>query len=348
MKTFPFRTLLFLSITVGLFCAASSQSRAENPAALPAYEPGAAIAGTLRIWGDEYMSAVVKYWAEGFKKYHPQIKVEAQLLGTATAMPSLYLGAGDLALFGRETNVTDNDGFLHNMQYRPLQLELMNGSLDVPGKSYALAIFVHKDNPLSQLTLPQLDAIFGCEHLRGLANIRTWGQLGLDGDWKDKPIHLYGYNVETGTGMFFLHTVLLDSRKMYWDQLKEFKDIKNPDGSKYESGQQIIDVMQNDRYGIAVSSVRYANPEVKAIALAAKEGSPYYQATREAIVSRQYPLSRQTYAFVNRPPGMPVDPKVKEFLRYVLSREGQEDVSRDHGYLPLSNEILAEQLKKLE
>jgi len=339
-----FETLWAVLSFVVVISMATALCRAQAGAP---YQAGQPITGTIRIWGDDNMSGVTSAWEKGFQKFHPQVNFETKLMGTATAMPGIYTGVADLALIGRETNTTDNDGFLHVLQYRPLRFELMTGSLDRPGKSYALAIFVHKDNPLSKLTLAQLDAVFGCEHRRGLDNIRTWGQLGLAGEWKNKPINLYSYDAETGTGLFFLHAVLADSRKMNWETLKEFKDIKNPDGSTYESGQQIIDALRKDRFGLAVSSVRYANAEVKALPLAAHDSGPYLLATRENLISRKYPLTRVTYAFVNQLPDKPIDPKVREFLRYVFSREGQEDIARDHGYLPLSQEAILGQLKKL-
>ena len=126
------------------------------------FDPHPVPAGTLRIWGDTYMSSVVLAWEEHFRRYHPDVRFENQLMGTDTAMPGLYTGKADIALFGRESNTTENDGFLHTLQYRPLQLRLMTGSLDVPGKSYAPVLFVHKDNPLDKLTLAQADSVFGC------------------------------------------------------------------------------------------------------------------------------------------------------------------------------------------
>lgn len=332
--------VLFLGIGV-------IRGRAQEQSSAPRYQPDQIVSGTLRIWGDESMSAVTKSWAEGFRKYHPATNFEIKLVGTATAMPALYLGQAELAFLGRESNSTDDNGFLHVLYYAPLRFDLMTGSLDVPGKSYALAIFVHKDNPLSKLTVAQLDAIFGCEHRHGLDNIRTWGHLGLTGEWKGKRINLYSYDAQTGTGLFFLHAALADSRKMNWEDLKEFRDIKNPDGSIYESGQQIIDALKRDRYGMAVSSVRYASSAVKAVALASKDAGPFYPATKETLITRKYPLTRVTYAFVNRRPGKLIDPKVKEFLRYIYSREGQADVRREHGFLPLSQDAILEQLRKL-
>ena len=146
-----------LCVVVGCFVA--SQCFAQRVTIADRYQPAQTISGTIRIWGDEYMSGVVDSWQKGFQQFHPQIKFETELMGTATAMPSIYTGVADLALIGRETNTTDNDGFLHVLQYRPAQFELMTGSLDVPGKSYALAILVHKDNPLSKLTIAQVAEI---------------------------------------------------------------------------------------------------------------------------------------------------------------------------------------------
>lgn len=336
-------------ITVSMLFLGVSQfvCKAQTLSAAPRYQPQRISSGTIRIAGDDYMSDVTGKWAEGFRKYHAEVRFEINLRGTATAMPSLYMRKADLAFLGRESNTTDNDGFQHVLYYTPLRFELMTGSLDVPGKTYALAIFVNKDNPVSKMTMPQLAAIFGCERRDGLDNIKTWGQLGLTGEWKNRPINLYTFDAETGTGLYFLNAVLGGSRKMNWEHLKEFSDSKRADGSAYESGQQIIDALRHDRYGLAVSSVRYANGEVKAIALGATNGGPFYQATKENLVTRKYPLTRLTYAFVDRPPGKQIDPLVKEFLRYVYSREGQEYVWRDGGFLPLSRESIQEQLQKL-
>jgi phosphate transport system substrate-binding protein len=339
---------LWFPLLAAVACVAASPTYGQTVSAALRHGLDQTIAGTIRIWGDENMSTVMRSWEEGFQRNHPGINFETRLIGTAAAMPALYTGLADLAVMGRESNATDDNGFLHVLYYLPLRLDLMTGSLDELGKSHALAIFVHRDNPTSRMTMAQLEAIFGCEHRRGVENIRTWGQLGLTGEWKDKPIHLYAYDAETGTGQFFLRKALADSRKMNWEYLTEFRDIKNSDGSIRESGQQILDALRKDRFGLAVSCMRYATPAVRPIALAMEDRGPYYLATKENLIARKYPLTRLTYAFLNRPPGKPTDPKVKEFLRYIFSREGREDVLRDGGYLPLSEEAIAEQLKKLD
>ena len=314
----------------------------------PAYQPESAVTGTLRIWGHPYMAGVTKLWAEGFARFHPGAKVEAKLMGSDTAVPGLYSGNADIALMGRENNVTDDNGFSRPKQYKFTRFELMNGSLDVPGKSDALVVFVHRDNPLARLTLAELDAIVGCERRRGHGPVRTWGDIGLTGEWADRPIRVHTYDADTGKGIFFKHVVLRDSHKMNWERITEYKDERNHDRSMRRAGEQIVDAVQDDRYALGISGARFANPRVKALALAEMKGGIFYPAARETLVARTYPLARATYAFIDAAPGRPMDAKVKEFLRYVLSREGQADVERDRGYLPLSAAVLAEQRDKLK
>ena len=327
---------------------AAARGHAQGLDLLPQYRPGPTVSGTLRIWGDDRIGTVLKYWQEGFRRHHPDVRFETRLMGTGTAMAGLYTGVADLALMGRASTPKEVMAFEWVLRYKPLSIEVMTGSLNVPGHSYALVVFVHRDNPISKVTLAQLDAIFGCEHLRSLSNIRAWSQLGLKGEWVDRPINAYGFDAETGTGSFFQQVVLNDSRKWNWDRVKEFKDTQTPDGSVYDSGQRIVDALTVDRYGIGVSNWRYTNPQVKPIALASQDGGPYYEATRENLIERKYPLTRAIRCYVNRAPDQPVDPKVKEFLRYILSRDGMAAVVRDSSYLPLTEGLIREQLHKLE
>ena len=338
---------LFAPLLLSFGLAAATLSGVEE--ASPAYTAERSLAGTIRIWGPVNMSALARTWAEGFRRVQPGVTVEINLMGSDTAIPGLYSGRADIAFLGRENNITDDNGFFRPMQYKPERFELTTGSLDVPGKSSALVVFVHRDNPLSRLTLAQLDAIFGHERRRGAPKrIRTWGDLGLTGEWAARPINLYGYDAETGTGQFFLNAVLGGSRKMNWENLREFKDLRRPDGSIHSAAEQSLDVLREDRFGLAVSSLRFASPEEKAVALAAGQDGPYFQATRETLVARQYPLARATYVFINRPPGNALEPKVREFLRYIFSREGQADVAVEGDYLPLNQGTLATQRQRLQ
>jgi phosphate transport system substrate-binding protein len=330
--------------------AASALIPAQLPAqeSIPPYASARSVAGSLHIWGPAPMSAISGYWSEGFQQVQPGVRVEIKLLGSDTAIPGLYSGQADLALLGRENNITDDNGFLRPMQYPPTRFELMTGSLDVPGKSPALVVFVHRDNPLRQLTLAQLDAVFGHEYRRGLDNIRNWGDLGLTGEWEKQPIRLFGYGVESGTGQFFTRVVLGNSRKLNWENLQEFMDSRHAGGTIYRAAEQALDALRQERYGMAVSCLCFSTRGVQDLALAVDENKPYVRASRETLQSRQYPLTRTAYVFIDLPPGNPIAPRTKEFLRYIFSREGQADLAREGDYLPLPDKTLAAQRELLE
>lgn len=224
--------------------------------------------------------------------------------------------------------------------YQPLKIEPMNGSLDMPGASCAHAVYVHPDNPLQRLTVAQLEAIFGHEHRRGAANVRTWGDLGLKGDWAHQPIRLYAHDIETDPGLHL-------SRKLNWDNFTEFTGDAATRESANVLERRIVHAVAHDRFGMSVGCGGFGGAEVKAVAIAEHERPPYVQATKATIVARTYPLARRTYAFLNVPPDKNMEPKMKEFMRYVLSREGQADVQRSGAYLPLSGNDASEQLRLL-
>jgi phosphate transport system substrate-binding protein len=294
------------------------------------------------------MRAVVMRWQEGFRKYHPNLIMTTNHTGTDVAVAGLYTDSADIALLGRDPTASELQAFEWIFRYRPSRVEIMNGSLDAPGKSPALAILVHKDNPLSKLTLAQLDAIFGYEHRRGLDNIRTWGQLGLGGDWASRPINLYARDVTSGTGRFFRQVVLKDSRNMNWDRLQEYSDGENPDGSVIDADRRIADRLSQDRFGMGVSGRRFIGSQLKTLPLAADVDGPFVEATTESLIARKYPLARTCVALINRPPGRAIDPKVREFLRYVLSQEGQAEIVREGEFLPLDTNVARVESGKLD
>lgn len=317
--------------------------------AAPNYEATRSLAGTLHLWGPPSMAPLARQWAEGFRRLQPGIQIEINFLGSDTAIPGLYAGRADIAFLGRENNLTDDNGFSRPMGYPPQRFEVTSGSLNVPGKTPALVVLVHKDNPLPRITLAQLDAIFGLERRRGApAVIRKWGQLGLGGKWTEQSIRLYGHDATTGTGQFFTKAVLGGSHKMNWDTLAEFADRRNLDGTHLDAAEQIVAALRDDPWGLAVSSLRWADETVRIVPLAATDDGAAVIPTRATVVSREYPLARVTYASINRPPGQPIEPKVREFLRYLFSREGQGDIVSEGDYLPLSDAVLAAQLRRLE
>lgn len=340
------------SLTLTIVAMAAVCVSAQALESLPHYQPQQDLAGVIRIWGHgspkhDFMGRLMKSWEEGFRKFQPNIRIENRMYGTASAIGALYTGVADMTILGEEIHASAAAAFERVMHYRPLEIEIATGSLDVRNFDYAHVFFVHKDNPLSQMTLTQLDAIFGSEHRRGPRNIRTWGELGLKGEWANKPITPYGWRIDDDFATYLQDVLLMGSHKWNCD-LQEFRHINNPDGSVYDHGQQILDALAKDRYGIAVSNLRYMNTDVKPLALAVNDGEPYYEATKENLIQRKYPFTRIIPAFINRAPDKPVDPKVKEFLRYILSYEGQQDIVREGGYLPLNAASIREQLKRLE
>ena len=339
---------------LALFIARATFAPADDAsvAALPQYTPREHVSGTIRLWGHgspthDFMGRLVTYWEQGFNRYQPDAKFIGRMYGTASSIGALYTGAGDLSIRGEEIHRPEILAFERVFHYPPSSVDIATGSLNVRNMDFAQMFFVHKSNPLSKLTLAQLDAIFGCEHRRGLAPIHTWGQLGLSSDWSNKPINLYGWRIDDDFSSFLQQAILNGSHK--WNcKLNEFAHIYRPDGTIYDSGQQILDALAKDPYGIAVSNIRYANPNVKALALAANPGAPYYEATKDTLIAQTYPLTRLIPAFYNRAPGKSMDPAVREFLCYILSREGQADIVRDGGYLPLSKDAALRQLQKLQ
>jgi phosphate transport system substrate-binding protein len=292
------------------------------------------ISGIIRIWGDDQMQSVVRLWATGFRHYQPQAKIQANLFGTGTGMAGLYTGVADLAFMGRKATAKEVMAFEWVFKYKPLEVEIMTGSLNVPGKSPALVVFTNKANPISKLSFSQLEAIFSCEQR---AEIRKWGQLGLGGKWVDKPIHAYGYDTKTGSALFFNSTVLRGSGKWNWEQFREL-----------QNDEQILHSLAEDPYGIALSTLAYGNPTVKPIALSSGDRGPYYEPTRGNIVAGRYSLTRYLYAYLNRAPGRPATPTVREFLRYILSRDGQLEIARGGEFLPLNRQAVKNQLRAIQ
>ncbi len=339
------KTLRAIFIPVSLL-AVSLAAQVAQP--LDPYQPPENRTSTIRLWGDRHMESLAKAWAAAYRAAHPEISFEITLLGNGTAMPALYLGRADIALFGRELIVTDRDAFNHVMKYDPLRVELGTGSLDVPGHATALVLFVHRDNPLAQLTLTQADAIFSALRRRGApAAIRTWGDLGLTGDWTGQPIHLYAEDTQSMSGLFFQRAALQDSRMMNWEHFTEFRDIRRADGTMTTAAEQGMAALHADRYGLAISNLHYTDSRVKPLALAVDSGGPYYAATREALIARTYPLTRSIFACANQPPGRPLDPKVRDFLRFLVGSEGQRVIGQDGGYLPLSAAAASQESAKL-
>jgi len=206
---------------------------------------------------------------------------------------------------------------------------------------------VQKKNPLTRVTFKQLDAIFGSERRRGQReNIRTWGQLGLTGAWADKPIDIYTGELDAAPDFFFSQLVMRGS--LLWnDKLKHYDDITKPDGTTYEAQQQVVDVLAADPQGIALAGAGVRNANVKLLEVSVDDDGPFVAATRQTVEARTYPLARSVWIYTNQP-AEPLNPRVREFLRFIFSREGQELVRQEGEYLPLTPALDGAQLKRLQ
>jgi phosphate transport system substrate-binding protein len=333
---------------------------------LPKYAPKQKVSGTIRMWGSNYITDgfLGGYWEAAFTKHHPDAHLDFHMKTTLAAVPSLIFGVSDIGV-GRKITFSEQELFERYTDRPPIEIELATGSYDVPGWQPGYGVVVNKDNPLAQVTMQQLDGIFGSERAGGWEgtswrpnkargpdqNIRTWGQLGLGGQWKDQPIHVYGLNLRYHQATEISDMVLAGSDK--WNEhLKIYANYVSTAG-KLERGMNVD--LANDRYGIGIIAAPTSNlgggaseAPLKVLPVAATDAGPYVPYTLDTLHDRSYPLYDRIYAYVDRVPGQPMDPKVLEFLRFVLSQEGQAAVMRDGKYLPLTAEVANAQLKKLE
>ena len=328
---------------------------------LPNYRPGKPLSGWIRLHGSNYLvdGKLGDYWQQGFARYQPGLRISFYLPTSAIAFAALYYNQADLVM-GHKPSFYDLLAYQRIMSFDPTEITAVTGSYDVAGWENSTVILVHKDNPLQGITMEQLDGVFGAARDGGWAgtnfrpdwargpekNIRTWGQLGLKGEWADKPINLYGFNLRYNTATDFADKVLKASDK--WNEnIHAYAHIVRADGKRYIQADQITDALAKDKYGIAFNRYRGERPGIRRLAVAGDKGT-FVEHTLENVQSRTYPLYQEAFFYTNVKPGTAMDPNVKEFLRYVLSQEGQAEVMRDGKYLPLTAEVVREQLKKLE
>ena len=332
--------------------------KAQSPPQLVPYKPEMKLARPeiLRSWGSKEMADLLHSWETGFERYQPEIRFSDTLKGTETAQAALFTHVADMALMSRPILPLERHVMFRREHHLPLEIMVATGSLDAEDKTFALAILVSKDNPLSVLSVRQLDGIFGDQRTgawdekfiwhpeagRGSdRNLRTWGQLGLTGDWADKPIHVYGYPVT-------IYSPTSGPMLSFRKDVMQGGDIWNPDLQEIPEGEKIAEAVSKDRYAIGYTCLCFQSNAVKALAVAPRDGTAPVQPTRSSVAARTYPLTRSIYIYIDRSPEESVNPKVKEFLTYVLSREGQDAVARSGDYLPLTPELALEQLQKLK
>jgi phosphate transport system substrate-binding protein len=283
-------------------------------AALPAYQKVSGVSGSLSSVGSDTMNNMMTLWAETFRKMYPNVKIQVEGKGSSTAPAALIAGTAQFGPMSRAMRATEIDQFEAKYGYKPTELRT---SYD------ALAVYVNKDNPIEKMTLAQVEAVFSKSRKRGYKeDVRTWGQLGLTGDWANRPLSLYGRNSASGTYGFFKEHTLKNG---------DYKNtVKEQPGSA-----SVVQGVTEDRFGIGYSGIGYKTSGVKAVPLAETEKGPFSDGSYANVQSGKYPLWRFLYIYVNKAPGKPLDPLVLEFIRLMYSKEGQEVVVKD-GYMPLS------------
>jgi phosphate transport system substrate-binding protein len=350
---------------------ARMKARANAPAytkkfdlsSLPSYVPDEKPTGTLRICGNNYVgdSPLGGWWKEAFERYQPGIKIEYNLPSAAIAVPCMYFGLADIGI-NHQPSFYDYLGFLRIKGYEPTGFSVFTGSYNYVGWQNNLVIIVNKDNPINKITMKQLDGIFGSRRDGGWIgsnwhpemnrdagqDIRTWGQMGLTGEWANRRVTPHGYALRYATAIEFSNKVLQASDKWNGD-LRTYANYKRADGTTYLEADQIFDAIRRDPAAIGYARYHDGFPkDIKILAVAKDDAGPAVPYSIETLQNRTYPLWGDQSFWVAIKPGDRMDPKVREFIRFVLSREGQELVQKDGKYLPLTAEAAGEELAKIK
>lgn len=304
---------------------ASDNTTVEVDKNIPHYEKVSGISGNLSSIGSDTMNNLLTLWLEGFKKYYPNVNIQVEGKGSSTAPPALISGTAQLGPMSRDMKQEEIDAFEKKFGYKPTELRV---SID------ALAVYVNKDNPIEGLSLPQVDAIFSKTRRGGYrTDLTKWGDVNLSGDWNNRGISLYGRNSASGTYGYFKEFALFKG---------DFKDqVKEQPGSA-----SVVQGVTEDRYGIGYSGIGYRTSGVLPLPLAKSENDEFHEANYENCLNGKYPLSRFLNIYINKSPNNQLNSLLREFLKFVLSYEGQEVVVKD-GYLPLTSDLVKKELTRL-
>jgi phosphate transport system substrate-binding protein len=314
-------------LVTALLFAAPAFGQTSVDANLPVYKSVNGISGNVKSVGSDTMNNLMTLWAEGFRKFYPNVDVAIEGKGSTTGPPALKEGTASFAPMSRAMKPAEIDAFKSKFGYAPTELPT---SIDM------LAVYVHKDNPIQGLTMKQVDAVFSRTRKGGSAKaITTWGDLGLTGEWANRPIALYGRNSASGTYGYFKEHALFNG-----DYKNEVKEM--PGSSA------VIQAVAGDKYGIGYSGIGYKTADVRVVPLKDSDDpkEPFVPAESEKAYSGEYPLARFLFVYVNREPNSQLDPLRREFVRYLFSREGQTEVVKS-GYLPVMQEIAGKALQSI-
>jgi phosphate transport system substrate-binding protein len=333
--------LLYTATNISSHAGIAAIQNAE----LPEYTAAKQVSGTIHICGSPQMSDLLKLYGQGFAKVQSAVHFENDLKSTLTAVSGVYTGRADVGLLGREIWPGEVQTFESIKGHVPTVIDVATGSFDVPKATFALMIFVPKSNPITSLSTEQLERIFAANNgASGNSPIPTWGDLGLKGEWATRAVHLYGFKVDNDKSQIF--SQLIFSKGERWNPaLNEFSNAAGPHGA--DAGELIVQAVAKDPDAIGISNIHYAIPGVKTLALSTPKQKVPVTPTRENVANRNYPLTRAVYMVMNNDAAHPPSEAVIEFLRYVLSRQGQQAVMQEGNYLPLPGEIALRQLRQL-
>jgi phosphate transport system substrate-binding protein len=306
--------------------------------AIPAYKPlKGGLSGTLKGVESNTVNDVMDAWIAGFTKIYPNVHISVDIGGSGQGGPRLTSGIADFGFISREMMGREEFPFVDKFGYKPLAIAVAGGSLAVKAYTDSVVFIVNKDNPLNELNFQQLDAIYSLTHNRGLREpITRWGQLGLTGEWKDAPIHLWGVEIPNGYDNFVNMKVLADGQ---WRGDIQTDRVVIP----------LSDKVAADKFAMAYTGLAWnTNPGTKVLKLAVHPGDPAIAPTLATVADQSYPLSRVIYLFVNRAPGKPLNPVLREFIRYALSQQGQQAVVHDAIYTPLPAALNAREAAKIQ
>jgi phosphate transport system substrate-binding protein len=320
------KAILMVAVLGALLGAGLVGAQVQVDPALGPYKATSGVSGNVSSVGSDTLNNLMTLWAENFNRFYPNAKIQIEGKGSSTAPPALISGTAQLGPMSREMKGTEIDQFEKKYGYKPTALRT---SVD------ALAVFVNKDNPITCLNMSQVDAVFSKSRRSGAKDdVKTWGQLGLTGEWASRPISLYGRNSASGTYGFFKEHVLKNGD--YKDEVKE-----QPGSAAVVQGVTV------DRYAMGYSGIGYATAGVRVVPLSAKEGDRCHEATPDEAYAAKYPLARFLYVYINKAPGKALDPVTREFAKLIMSKEGQEVVVKD-GYFPIPAQIAKEELNKIQ
>lgn len=314
-------------IAVGTLVTAAGAQEVKD------FRPVKAVPGVIRLRGDRAVLGVMQALETEYVASHPGVRFENALQGSATGMAGITTGIADITLLGRPVTANEVIGFEWVHRVKPTGVRLMNGAMQGDGKSPALAVMVSRANPVTELTLDQLRVLMGCS--AGGTKRVVWGDVGARGRWAARPVHAYVYDNQTGTGAWLMQRVQGERDCWNWDVVHEFKE------GTVSAAEQIAAALRHDPEGIAVTTVQFAEGSkvlpINGVAL-----------SRETVRAGTYPLARGIYAYVNKSLGKPVETQAGEFLRWVLSPEGQRVVEREGEFVGLSEAMALSESARLQ